>query len=92
MTTLSGTRSRAGPALLRTLLAALYIAVGLAALGAVGLFISTLTEQPIGATIAVVFTLMSFILDSIPQVDWLHPYLIDHWWMAFGDFFRAPIA
>ena len=31
-----------------------YIAVGLCALGAIGLFVSTLTEQPIGATIAIV--------------------------------------
>ncbi|MBA3488131.1 MAG: ABC transporter permease [Longispora sp.] len=93
MTLLSGTQIGFGPALLRTLFATLYIAAGIAALGAVGLFISTLTEQPIGATIAlVIFTLLSFILGSIPQISWLHPYLINHWWMAFGDFFRAPIA
>ena len=38
-----------------------------ASLGAVGLFVSTLTEQPIGATIAVViFSTASFILDTHP--------------------------
>ena len=34
----------------------------------------------------------SFILDSIPQVDWLHPYLLTHWWLSFGDLLRAPVA
>ena len=64
-----------------------------ASLGAVGLFVSTLTEQPIGATIAVViFSTASFILDSIPQVGWLHPYLLTHYWLAFGDLFRDPVA
>ena len=38
----------------RVLAAAAYLAVCFAALGAVGLFVSTLTEQPIGATVAVV--------------------------------------
>ena len=34
----------------------------------------------------------SFILDSIPQVGWLHPYLITHNWLAFGDLLRDPIS
>jgi predicted PurR-regulated permease PerM len=47
----------------------------------------------LGATIAVVmFSTASFILDSIPQVDWIHPYLITHNWLAFGDLFRDPVA
>jgi ABC-2 type transport system permease protein len=93
MTLLSGTQVGFLDGLGRVLLAAAYLSCGLAALGAVGLFISTLTEQPIAATIAtVVFSSTSFILDSIPQVGWLHPYLLTHHWMDFGDLFRAPIA
>jgi ABC-2 type transport system permease protein len=92
MTLLSGTQIGFGEGLLRVALAAAYLACGLAALGAVGLFISTLTEQPIGATIAtVIFSSACFILDSIPQVGWLHPYLLTHHWLDFGDLFRAPI-
>ena len=54
---------------------------------------STLTEQPIGATVAVVLVnLMMFILDSINQLSWLHPWLLTHWWTAFGDLLRDPIA
>jgi ABC-2 type transport system permease protein len=93
MTLLSGSRIGFGEGLLRVVLAAAYLACGLTALGAVGLFISTLTEQPIGATIAtVVFSTSSFILDSIPQVAWLHPYLLTHHWLDFGDLFRDPVA
>ena len=40
----------------------------------------------------VIFSTASFILDSIPQVAWLHPFLITHHWLAFGDLLRVPIA
>ena len=93
MTLLSGTQVSFAAGFGRVLLASGYLAIGFASLGAVGLFVSTLTEQPIGATIAIVlFSTASFILDSIPQIDWLHPYLITHNWMAFGDLFRDPVA
>jgi ABC-2 type transport system permease protein len=93
MTLLSGTQVSFGTGLIRVAMATVYLAIGFGALGAVGIFVSTLTEQPIGATIAVViFCVASFILDSIPQISWLHPYLITHYWTSFGDLFRSPIA
>ena len=33
---------------------------------------------------------LMFILDSISQLDWLHPWLLTHWWTAFGDLLRDP--
>jgi ABC-2 type transport system permease protein len=93
MTLLSGTQIGMGPAVLRLLMATIYLGLCFASLGAIGLFISTLTEQPIGATIAVVVvSVLSFILDSIPQLAWLHEWLPTHWWMSFGDFLRDPVA
>ena len=93
MTTLSGSRVSMASGLGRLLLSVLYLSVQFAALGAIGLFISTLTEQPIGATIAVVLVnVLMFILDSIGQLSWLHPFLLVHWWPAIGDFLRDPIA
>jgi len=93
MTLLSGTQISFGEGLLRVAMAASYLALGLAALGAFGLFASTLTEQPIAAMIAtIMFSSTSFVLDSIPQVAWLHPYLLTHHWLDFGDLFRDPIA
>jgi ABC-2 type transport system permease protein len=93
MTLLSGTQIPFGEGMLRLLAVVGYLGACLCALAAIGLFVSTLTEQPIGATIAlVIFTIVSFILDSIPQLDWLHPYLLTHWWLSFGDLLRDPIA
>jgi ABC-2 type transport system permease protein len=93
MTTLSGTQISFGAALWRVLLVMLYLSAGLAGLAAVGLFISTLTEQPIAAAIALMmFTIVSWILDAVPQLAWLHPWLIVDHWLAFGDILRDPMA
>ena len=58
----------------------------------IGLFISTLTEQPIAATVAtaMVSTLL-WILDAVPQLDWLHPWLLVDRWMSFVDLLRDPV-
>jgi ABC-2 type transport system permease protein len=40
----------------------------------------------------VVLSTTSYILDSIPQVGWLHPYLLTHHWLDFGDLLRDPIV
>jgi ABC-2 type transport system permease protein len=93
MTLLSGTQTSLTDGAWRLVLSSLYLAAQFSALGAIGLFVSTLTEQPIGATIAIVLVnVMMFILDSISQLDWLHPWLLTHWWTAFGDLLRDPMA
>lgn len=93
MTLLSGTQTSMADGVWRLLLSSLYLAAQFSALGAIGLFISSLTEQPIGATIAVLLVnVLMFILDQISQLDWLHPWLLIHWWTAFGDLVRDPIA
>jgi ABC-2 type transport system permease protein len=93
MTLLSGTQTSMADGLWRLALSSLYLAAQFSALGAIGLFVSTLTEQPIGATIAIVLVnVFMFILDSISQLAWLHPWLLTHWWTAFADLLRDPIA
>ena len=93
MTLLSGTQTSLADGVWRLVLSSLYLATQFSALGAIGLFISTLTEQPIGATVAIVLVnVLMFILDMIAQLDWLHPWLLPHWWTAFGDLLRDPIA
>lgn len=92
LTLLSGTQLGIGGSLVRLLLVCGYLAAGFAALGAIGLFISTLTEQPIGAMVAtVLINVGMFILDTIEQLDWLHPFLLTHWWFAATDLLRDPI-
>ena len=93
MTLLSGRQTPMADALWRMLLTTGYLSAQFTALGAIGLFISTLTEQPIGATIALVLiNVMMFVCDQISQLSWLHPWLLVHWWTAFGDFLRDPMA
>jgi ABC-2 type transport system permease protein len=90
---LSGTEVSFAEGLLRLLGVCAYMAVGLSALGAIGLFVSTLTEQPIGATIAtMILVVVSFILDTIPRLDWLHPYLLTHYWLNYGELLRDPVV
>jgi len=92
LTTLSGTRLGVAEGLLRLVLAVGYLAAGLSALAMIGLFISTLTEQPIAATVAtaMVSTLL-WILDTVPQLDWLHPWLLVDRWLSFVDLLRDPV-
>ena len=80
-------------AVARSVLVAAYVAVMLLGLAAIGLFISTLTEVPIGAMAATaVLVIAAQIADAVPQIAWLHPYLFTHYWLAFGDLLRQPIA
>lgn len=92
MTTLSGSQVGMGSALWRVLVASLYVAAGMAALSAVGLFISSLTEQPIAAAIALmVVNVVMWIVDSVAQLSWLHPWLIVDHLLAYGDVMRDPV-
>jgi ABC-2 type transport system permease protein len=93
VTTLSGSQVGFGAALVRLLGVCLYLGICLAALGAVGLFLSTLTEQPMGATIALtMLSVASVVLGQIPQLDWLHPYLLTQHWQDFGELLRDPVS
>src|SRR6266536_1896078 len=93
VTLLSGTTIALSEAMLRTLLVALYVGVSMAGLAAIGLLASTLTEVPVGAMAATLtLSIISQVLDSIPQVSVIHPYLFTHRWLAFGDLLRDPVA
>lgn len=92
VTLLSGTEVSQAEGVARLAGVCVFVSLCLLGLAAVGVFISTLTEQPLGGTIAVIiFTVISAILNEIPQLEAVHPYLLVHHWLAFGDLFRAPI-
>ena len=91
MLTLSGVRIGFGSALWRVVVAVLYCSAGIAALGAFGLFVSTLTEQPMAATVAVmIVTIVSWIILGVNQLSFLHPWLLVEQWMSFSDLIREP--
>ena len=93
VTLLSGTTIPLAEAILRALLIALYVGACMAGLAAIGLFISALTEVPVGAMAATLtLSIVSQVLDAIPQVSGIHPYLFSDRWLAFGDLLRQPVA
>ncbi|CAI3791618.1 hypothetical protein NKCBBBOE_00336 [Pseudarthrobacter sp. MM222] len=90
---LSGDSVGTGEALVRLLLIAAYLTVSLLGLSAIGLFMSTLTDVPVGAMAAtVVLSVVSQVLDALPQLEWLHPWLFSHYWLDFGDLLRQPVS
>jgi len=92
VTLLSGDTIDSAAAFGRGLLVAGYLGVSLAGLGAIGVFVSTLTDVPIAAMAATVtLAILSQIVDSIPQLHAVHPWLPSHYWLAFGDLLREPI-
>jgi ABC-2 type transport system permease protein len=93
VTLLSGDTIPLSAALVRVLLVALYVAAMLAAVAAIGLFVSTLTEVPLAAmATTAILVIVVEILDAIPQISQIHPYLMTDWWLSFGDLVRDPVG
>jgi ABC-2 type transport system permease protein len=93
VTLLSGTTVPLASGLLRVLLVTLYISVAMAAVGAIGLAISTLTEHAIGAIAAVmILVVASEVVDQVPQFAAVGPYLPTHWWNMFDALLRTPVG
>ncbi|MHA7154285.1 ABC transporter permease [Arthrobacter sp. TMN-50] len=92
VTLLSGDTVSIGEALLRSALICAYVTLSLTGLCAVGLFISTLTDVPVGAMAAtVVVSVVSQVVGQLPQLEFLHPWLLSHYWFDFADLLRQPI-
>jgi ABC-2 type transport system permease protein len=93
VTTLSGTTISLGSGMVRISAAALVIGLSLMGLAAIGIFISTLTDVPVGAMAATlgVYILVG-VLDNLPQVSGIHPWLFTHDWLSYADLLRGDIA
>ncbi len=92
VTLLSGSTVPLAEGLLRVLFVTLYVAAAMAALGAIGLAISTLTEHAIGAIAAIaILVVTSEVVDNVPQLAAVGPYLPTHWWLSFDSLLRVPV-
>jgi ABC-2 type transport system permease protein len=90
---LSGDTVGLGNALVRTLAVVAYVAVALFGLAAGGLFISTLTENAIaGMASTVSIAVFSALLDAVPQLSAIHPILLTHNWLGFGELLRSSVS
>ena len=92
VTLLSGDTVSVGAGLVRVLWVTLYLCAAMAAIGAIGLAISTFTEHSIGAIAALmILVVASEVVDTIPQFAAVAPYLPTHWWSSFDALLRTPI-
>jgi ABC-2 type transport system permease protein len=92
VTLLSGSTVSLAAGLVRVLWVTLYVAAAMAAIGAIGLAISTMTEHAIGAIAAImVLVVTSEVVDQVPQFASIAPYLPTHWWNSFDSLLRTPM-
>jgi len=93
VTLLSGTTIGVGEALARFLAIAGYVTISLLGLSAIGLFISTITDVPVGAMAATIsLAVAAQIVGVLPQLEWLHPWLFSQHWLGFVDLLRDPVS
>jgi ABC-2 type transport system permease protein len=93
VTTLSGDTLPLAQGMARIGLAALLIAVSMLGLAAIGLFVSSLTDVPVGAMAGTlgVFILIG-VLDALPQTAAIHPWLLTQHWLSYTDLLRTHIV
>ena len=92
MTSLSGAVLSPAELLARTALVVGYLALCMLALGAVGLFFSTLTDSPLAAALGVLaLVVASAALQPLDAAAALEPYLPTTHWLAWIDLYRDPI-
>ena len=92
LTLLSGDTIGLGNGLLRALGVSAYVTLALFGLAAGGLFISTLTENAIAAMATTLgLVVLSALLDAVPQLSVIHPYLLTHNWLGFGELLRGSV-
>ncbi|MBG6056203.1 ABC-2 type transport system permease protein [Salinibacterium sp. CAN_S4] len=93
VTLLSGDTIDGGEYAIRCLLLVAYVSMSMLGLSAIGLFLSSLTTVPVGAMAAtIVLSAASQILDALPQLDWLHPWLFSHYWLGIADLLTNPVS
>ena len=89
---LSGTGLTPEDVLFRTLGAVAFISVSMLGVGAIALFLSTLTDSSLGAALGALAALItSEVLVALNAASSISPYLPTRYWLAWLDFFRQPI-
>jgi ABC-2 type transport system permease protein len=92
-TTLSGTAMTPADIALRTLGAVWFIVVSMLGVGAIALFLSTITDSALGAALGALAALVtSEVLVTLNAASAVDPYLPTRYWLAWIDFFREPIV
>jgi ABC-2 type transport system permease protein len=91
-TSLSGTALTPADILARTAGTIAFIGVSMLGVGAIALFLSTLTDSPLAAALGALAALVtSEVLVALNAAGSVNPYLPTRYWLAWVDFFRQPI-
>jgi ABC-2 type transport system permease protein len=91
-TSLSGSAISPASLVLRIVGAVAFIGVSMLGVGAIALFLSTLTNSPLAAALGALAALItSQVLVTLNSADAVAPYLPTRYWLAWIDFFREPI-
>ncbi|HEY2692762.1 MAG TPA: ABC transporter permease [Streptosporangiaceae bacterium] len=91
-TSLSGTGLTPADVLIRTVGAIAFIGVSMLGVGAIALFLSTVTDSSLGAALGALAALVtSQVLVTLNAAASVSPYLPTRYWLAWVDFFREPI-
>ncbi len=89
---LSGTAMTPLDVALRTAGAVAFIAVSMLGVGAIALFLSTLTDSSLAAALGALAVLVaSEVLVTLNAANAVSPYLPTEYWLSWVDFFRQPI-
>ena len=76
----------------RTVLVIGYIALSMLGVAAIALFLSTLTDSPLGAALGALAALVtSQVLVTLDAASSVRDYLPTRYWLAWVDLFRDPI-
>lgn len=90
--TLSGTTLSLWEALSRVVGSGVYILLAASGVAAIGIFISTLTDSGPGAIVAtVIVAIASQVVDNIPSLRAVQPYIPTRGWLGYTSLFRFPV-
>ncbi len=91
-TSLSGTALTPVDILLRTAGTVAFVTVSMLGVGAIALFLSTLSDSSLGAALGALAVLItSGVLLGLNSASAISPYLPTRYWLSWIDFFRQPI-
>jgi ABC-2 type transport system permease protein len=88
----SGVTLTTGELVARIVAAVGYVAVSMLGVGAIALFLSTVTDSALGASLGALAALVaSQVLVTLDAAATVGPYLLTRYWLAWIDLFRDPI-
>jgi ABC-2 type transport system permease protein len=91
-TSLSGSPLTPVDVLLRTAGTVAFVTVSMLGVGAIALFLSTLSDSSLGAALGALAALIaSAVLVALNSASAISPYLPTRYWLSWVDFFRQPI-